>query len=225
MTRDPIRDDGIRDELDRLGMYYFLDVRATVRSVLGAHDRAERTAFAAAVSQRLISEHEGHPHRREPDPIPTWREALDGVWHALHHGDLDGHLAPVASAVGTFYLSPGYLERRHTDPGDGIDHTMMATLYTAESLLHGCVEFACWAGWRGFDAAAIRAAADREWPQHRPDSTSLLAWELAHPTVQAELGRQLADLELLGIRGWTQLDDDGRGNLISALRHGGSAVL
>jgi hypothetical protein len=73
----------------------------------------------------------------------------------------------------------------------------MSALYSAECFLHGCWEFAAWTGWRGFDAAAIRAVADDTWPHRRPSSVTPYAWELAHPVVQGELERQLQDVELL----------------------------
>jgi len=221
-VRDPIHDDAIREDLDQLGLRHFLDVRATSRAMLGGLAGRQRAAFAAAVAERLLHEHHHLPERERAESVCHWRPVLDVIWSGLC-GQRDGKLvlAEVAEAVGCFYLSPAYQGRRHDDPRDAADHAAMGAFYAAECYLHGCVEFASWAGWRGFDAAAVRAASDREWPHRRPVDFELQAWELAHPTIQAELDHQLADLELLDAEGWT-LDGtaDGCADLVDQLRSG-----
>ena len=114
-----------------------------------------------------------------------------------------------------FYLSPAYQERSHENMADSVDHAAMAALYAAECYLHGSLDFATWTGWRGFDVATVTAGADREWPHRRPPTTTLAAWELAHPAIQTELDQQLCALELLGDAASEFTDDE----LLDRLRH------
>lgn len=186
---DPIRAEVARAELDDLGAKHFLDVRATVRRMLEDLPKPARARFALAAAERVLTH--VHPNRAE-EVAPILRAVRRGL-----EGDGDAN-ADVAVAVGRFYLSPDWRRRQHDDPVDLDDHAMMATLYTAECYLHGCLEFACWAGWRGFDAAAVAAAGDSAWPHRRPVEVSLYSWELAHPTIQTELERQLEDVERVG---------------------------
>jgi len=224
MTRDPIHDEVVRDELDELGQRHFLDVRATVRSLLDGMPGRQRAAFAVAVAERLLAEHEGLPVTEQVPEVLQWRPALDSVWHCLRRDEPTGR-RQVAEVVGAFYLSPIYLDRRHDNPGDRNDHATMAAFYAAACYLHGCLEFATWAGWRGFDVATLRAAGDQDWVHRRPVNTSSLAWELAHPAIQAELDRQLVDVELLGEQGWVLVEDgEDRDGLIASLRRHGYAL-
>jgi hypothetical protein len=213
---DPDRDPA-RMELDRLGVRHFLDVRVTARRVLEHLRRPQRCAFAAAVAERLLREDEQVPDRERRPYLAVWRPVLDAVWAGLA-GDADA-TRPVAAGIARFYLSPDYYEQRHDDPADADDHAVMAAFYAAECYLHGCLELATWAGWRGFDRATVRAAADAAWPHRRPAGVSSYAWELAHPAVQAELDQQLVDLELLSLDGGA-LDDAraDRGPLVERLR-------
>lgn len=190
-------DSGTREELDQLGARHFLDVRATARCMLANMRGVERAAFAASVAERLVRHDEQAPAGERRPYLVTWRPVLAAVWGTLR-GDRAAHRA-AATGVARFYLSPNYLGRRHDDPLDADDHAIMATVYAAECALHGCLEFAAWAGWRGFDAATVRAAGDPAWPHRRPAGVSPYGWELAHPAVQAELDQQLSDLELLAL--------------------------
>lgn len=196
---DPALAEQARTELDRLGARHFLDVRATARRILERMEPAERTAFAVAVADRMLREDERLPVRERPAYLATWRPTVDAVWRALAGEAVAAR--EIATAVARCYLGPSFCTRRHDDPADAADHAVMACLYAAECFLHGCLDFATWAGWRGFDAAAVRAAGDPVWPHRRPAEVSMYAWELAHPAVQAELDRQLADLELLAVDG------------------------
>jgi hypothetical protein len=221
---DPVRDDAARAELDGLGLRHFLDVRATARRMLEHMRRSERTAFAGAVAERLLREGERQPARRRPPYLSTWRPALDAVWRGLA-GDA---AAPrqVAIAVARFYLSRDYHDRPHDDPADAADHTIMASFYAAECALHGCLEPATWAGWRGFDHATVRAAGDVGWPHRRPAGVTPYAWELAHPVIQAELDRQLADLELLALESHVLQDEQAAAlPLLARLRTGQAGQL
>ena len=215
-VRDPVHDEAIREELDCRGLQHFLDVRATVRVLLDHLPGSRRAAFGVSVAERLLREHESQPDHRHSAYVLQWRPALNVLWTALAKPGYDGGAgAEIAKAVGAFYLSPAYQERRHDDVADSADHTAMAALYATECYLHGGVDFAAWAGWRGFDAATVVAGSDREWPHRKPPRTTLEAWELAHPAIQTELDRQLCALELLG-DGSPELTDD---IVLDRLRH------
>jgi hypothetical protein len=194
-VEDPIRGDMTRAELGELGLKYFIDVRTTARRLLENMRRPGRAAFAAAAAERLIREDECRPDNEHRAYLSTWRPVLDSVWGGLA-GDEEASRG-VCRSVAHVYLAPEYHERQHEDPGDGDGHAIMAALYAAECYLHGCLDFAAWAGWRAFDGAAMRAADDLDWPHRRPPELTAYAWELAHPAVQAELDRQMEDLELL----------------------------
>ncbi len=169
---DTIRAEVARAELNELGAKHFVDVRATVRRMLGDAPAEARTRFAVSAAQRALGREAG------------LRRDMAGLLDAVKRAADDD----VAAGVGRFYLSPQW-------HGKHDDHTAMAVFYAAECHLHGCLEFACWAGWRGFDSAAAVAAADVVWPHRRPVEISPYAWELAHPTIQSELELQLADVE------------------------------
>ncbi|HEY8471776.1 MAG TPA: hypothetical protein VIL37_03970 [Natronosporangium sp.] len=196
--------DATRAELDRLGAHYFLDIRATARRLLEGMAGPARAAFAAAVTERLLRENERRPARERRPYGETWRPVLEAVWRGLGGDALA--VRQVAAAVARFYVSPDWYDRRHDDPADADDHAIMAACYAAECCLHGCLDFACWAGWRGFDAATLRAAGDTGWPHRRPAGVSGYAWELAHPCIQSELEQQLSDLELLAGDGGVLID-------------------
>jgi hypothetical protein len=194
-VEDPIRADLARAELGELGLKYFVDVRTTARRLLENMRRPARTAFAAAAAERRLREDECLPASEHRAYLTTWRPVLDAVWGALA-GDAEASRG-VCRAVGHYYLTPEYHERQHESPADADGNAIMAVLYSAECFLHGCLDFAAWAGWRAFDAATVRAASDQDWPHRRPPDISPYSWELAHPTVQAELDRQMEDLEVL----------------------------
>lgn len=193
---DPIRAELTRAELDELGLKYFVDVRTTARRMLENLDRPTRAAFAASAAERMLREDEGLPATEHRAYLTIWRPVLDAVWGGVA-GD-EAASRGVCRGVGHYYLTPDYHERQHDDPGDADGNAIMAVLYSAECYLHGCLDFAAWAGWRAFDGAAVRACSDEDWPHRRPADLGAYAWELAHPAVQAELDRQLEDLELLG---------------------------
>ena len=220
---DPERVEAVRAELDRLGARHYLDVRATARRMLERMGPLERTAFAAAAADRVLREDERLPPRERPAYLADWRPALDAVWQVL--AGENAAIRQVATAVARCYLGPVFHTRRYDDPTDAVGNAVMASLYAAECALHGCVDFAAWAGWRSFDAATLQAAADPMWPHRRPAEVSLYAWELAHPAVQAELDHQLADLELLGVDGPALGETRAeRESLLTRLRTGDVAV-
>ncbi len=201
---DPIRAEEVRAELDEMGLRYFLDVRATVRRMLEQMRGEQRTAFAAAVAERLLREDEQRPVQERLPQLAGWRPVVDSVWRWL--AGESGAAREVEVAVGRYYLDPDYPSAQPDDQSDAAAHAVRAALYTSECCLHGCLEFATWAGWRGFDWAAVWAAADPSWLPRRPAEVTPYVWELAHPRLQAELDQQLADLEELAVGGDVLLD-------------------
>lgn len=185
----------VRSQLDRLGMHYVADVQATCRRMLEAFSSEQRTGFAAAAAERLIRAHEIRPPQERQDYPCAWRTALDTIWRGLA-GDSDA-FGQVSRAIAEFYLSPYHHDNGSDGPREASDDGVAATLYAAQCYLYGCVDFAMWAAACGYDAAATVAAADQSWSHRRPGDVDPHTWQLAHPALQAELERQLEDLELL----------------------------
>jgi hypothetical protein len=117
------------------------------------------------------------------------------IWAGL--GGDTGAFSEVSRLIAEFYLSPYHHEDGADGPADAADDAVAATLYAAQCYLYGCVDFAMWSAACGYDAAATVAAADESWSHRRPAELNSHTWQLAHPALQAELERQLADLELL----------------------------
>jgi hypothetical protein len=218
VSASPRHDELARDELNRVGLLYFVDVRATVRQLLDGMGRAQRTAFAAAVAERLTRQQQAADPAGAGRVVVAWRSGLDAVWRCLANDE--GAAAEVRRAVAALYLGRYPGDREREDPADATTHTMMAALYACECALHGCVELALWSGWRGFDVATVRTAHDRTWPHRRPAGISGYAWELAHPAVQSELSRQLEDLELIDGSAEVLLGQADPGPLLDRLRGG-----
>jgi hypothetical protein len=210
----------VRGQLDRLGCHYVADVQATGRRMLESFSPEQRTGFAAAVAERLIRAHEIRPPaERKPYPC-GWRAALDAVWRGLA-ADRTA-FQDVSRAVAEFYLSPYHHADGPGGPSEARDDGVAATLYAAQCYLYGCVDFAAWAGACGYDAAAVVAAGDISWPHRRPSDMDPHTWQLAHPAPQAELERQLEDLELLAGDGLTPATRRRWRDTLERLRHGGA---
>ncbi|MQA25245.1 MAG: hypothetical protein GEU94_07200 [Micromonosporaceae bacterium] len=189
----------VRTELDRLGMHHVADVQATEHRMLEALAAGERTAFAAAAAERLLRGHEARPPKERRAYPCAWRAMLDAVWSGLA-GD-PGAFREVSRLIAEFYLSPYHHDNGADGPDDATDDAVAATLYAAQCHLHGCVDFAMWSAACGYDAAAAVASADLSWSHRRPAELDPHTWQLAHPALQAELERQLEDLELLAEQG------------------------
>lgn len=186
----------VRAELDRLGVHYVADVHATARRMLEAFDGPGRTGFAAAVAERLVRAHETRPPKERLAYPCGWRAALDAIWRGLA-GDRTAFDA-VSRTIAEFYLSRYHHDDGPDGPSEAADDGVAATLYAAQCYLYGCVDFALWSAACGYDAAATVAATDESWSHRRPAELNPHTWQLAHPALQAELERQLEDLELLG---------------------------
>ena len=185
----------VRAELDRLGMHYVADVHATCHRMLEVLAADQRTGFAAAVAERLIRAHETRPPRERIAYCCSWRTGLDAIWDGLA-GDRTA-FRRVSATIAEFYLSPYHHADGLGGPIEASDDAVAATLYAAQCFLYGCVDFAVWAAACGYDAAAMVAAADTSWAHRRPADIDPHTWQLSHPALQAELERQLEDLELL----------------------------
>jgi hypothetical protein len=208
----------VRGQLDQLGCHYVADVQATGRRMLEGFAVEQRTGFAVAAAERLIRAHETRPPaERQPYPC-AWRGALDAVWRGLA-GDRAA-FGEVSRAIAEFYLSPYHHADGSGGPDDACDDGVAATLYAAQCYLYGCVDFAVWAAACGYDAAAVVAAGDASWPHRRPSDVDPHTWQLAHPALQAELERQLEDLELIAGDGGSELADQRWRQVLEELRHG-----
>ncbi|MGH3660762.1 MAG: hypothetical protein ACRDT8_12475 [Micromonosporaceae bacterium] len=206
----------VRAELDQLGMHYVADVQTTVRRMLHGEDPRRRAGFAAAVAERLLRALETQPPREQPDQLTgrrqpvewgagrasgwqpgqtsAWRATLEAVWRGTR-GEPDA-FAEVSRSIAELYLSPYHRDfARSATPLQTPDNTMAAILYAAQCYLYGCVDFAMWSSACGYDAAAAVAVADSHWSHRRPAAVHPHTWQLAHPAVQAELERQLEDVE------------------------------
>ncbi|MGH3655133.1 MAG: hypothetical protein ACRDUA_00600 [Micromonosporaceae bacterium] len=189
----------VRTELDRLGMHYVADVQATARRMLESFSPDHRVGFAAAVAERLVRAHEIRPPAERKAYPCQWRGCLESVWRGL--AGAPASFGQVSRAIAEFYLSPYHHNDGLDGPAEATDDGVAATLYAAECFLYGCVDFALWAAACGYDAAATEAAADASWGHRRPPDVNPHTWQLAHPALQAELERQLEDLELLAGEG------------------------
>lgn len=199
----------VRTELDRLGMHHVADVQATEHRMLETLTAGERTAFAAAVAERLLRGHETRPPKERQAYPCAWRAMLDAVWSGL--AGEPGAFREVSRLTAEFYLSPYHHDDGADGPDDAADDAVAATLYAAQCHLYGCLDFALWSAACGYDAAAAVAAADLSWSHRRPAELDPHTWQLAHPALQVELERQLEDLELLAEHG-AALASGGRGD-------------
>ena len=212
----------VRGQLDRLGCHYVADVQATGRRMLEGFSPEQRGGFAAAAAERLIRAHETRPPgERQPYPC-AWRGVLDALWRGLA-GDRGG-FREVSRGIAEFYLSPYHHADGSHGPSEACDDGVAATLYAAQCYLYGCVDFAVWAAACAYDAAAVVAAGDTSWPHRRPSDVDPHTWQLAHPAVQAELERQLEDLELIAGDGESELAGEPWRETLGQLRHGPRAV-
>jgi hypothetical protein len=191
--------DVARKELAQLGLAYFQEAEQRQRTLLEGMRHEQRTAFAAAVAERLLRAHEGLPSDQRKPYTLGWRGLLDAVWRGL--ADDDQAFDDVSAVLARFYLSPQHHNRGQDGPNEADDDAVAATYYAAECFLHGCTDFAAWAAHRGVEAAVRVAEGDAAWWARQPADVSEFGWVLAHPACQGELARQLEDLGRLAERG------------------------
>lgn len=191
-------------------------VRVEQRRALETLGARARLAFAASVAHRLLRQHEELPKEMQRPFSLEWRAVIDAVWADLA-GEANGYYV-VTHALGRFYLSPYNHNEGQEGPGDADEHEAAAAIYTAECLVHGCVDAAAFAGWRGVDAAFERAEASLS--SDEGSRVGGVDEVFAHSLVQEELSRQSEDLALL-LRDGTVLDrcdTDGCGAVVEQLR-------
>jgi hypothetical protein len=188
-----------REELARLGLTDLRGAEQRQHELLDAMGREQRTAFAAAVAERLLQAHEALPSDRRKPYTLGWRSVLAAVWCGPA-GDSQA-FDDVSTGLARFYLSPQHHNRGQDGPNDADDDAVVATYYAAECSLHGCTDFAVWVASRGLEAAVHVADEDEAWWARRPADVSELGWTLMHPACRGELARQMEDLGLLAERG------------------------
>jgi hypothetical protein len=221
-----VTSDLARQQLAERGL---LDPRQAAKHVRrGVHDLAgaPRTAFAAGVAQRLLRAHLASPWSGHDPELLAWEPTLDALWRGLA-GD-DSGADEVFRALARFYVRQqggsqgalqGALQGEFLDAASSVHSAaaVTATYYTAQCYLHGCADFALWAARGATELAWQLAAEDEGWWIYKPASMRSQDWHAAHPAVQAEYARQLADLCLLGDRGYV-LGDRRRDRLADRLR-------
>ncbi len=196
-----------REQLRRRGVPYFADVAIEVEQRLEKLGPACRSAFAASCAERLLRAHEALPESMRKPFTLAWRPVLDAIWSGLMGGGADAR-AKVHDALERFYASP-YNHRDGQDgPPDADEDAAAASIYAAECHLHGGASPAAWAAGRAVDAAFAVAEEELQldWNEFEGDPAAdpmPLAREAMHPTVQAELQRQLDDLSRLEREGIT----------------------
>ncbi|MBB1245478.1 hypothetical protein GL263_18190 [Streptomyces durbertensis] len=194
------------------GMDEWQRLASDVRERLTAASSGERTVFAAGVAERLMRRHESlPPEQRSPFTIGL-RPLLDAVWEAAL-GDTAAFTA-VKRGMGEYLLSDYFHNDGQDGPDDADEPAATAVLHAAASHLHGCADFAVWAGMRAVDAVAQHVEyladladlagpagpADPADPSDGPGSqgASLLGDPEKAPL--EELRRQLHDLDLVAAR-------------------------
>jgi hypothetical protein len=192
-----------------------------VRWRLAVLSGAARTAFAAAVAQRLAAAQLALPPAAHDQEMLAWRPTLDAIWRGLA-GDHDG--SEVLRALARFYvrhqvggpgaLAGGFLTGGGSEEGSA---AITATYYAAQCYLHGCADFAIWAARVATEITDYLVEQDQVWWSYKPASAQVGEWHRTHPVVQSECARQLRDLRLLADRG-ELLGDSRRDRLADRLR-------
>jgi hypothetical protein len=181
-----------REHARRHGLLYFGDVREEVARQLADASPDARRAFALACAERAMAWHRRLPPEDQRPFTVGWRPILDAIRASLL-GDRRA-ASTVRAALDAFHA--GALD--HADGPDGPDDAdedaAAAAIYAAECFMSGAVDDAAWAAGRIVDIRLNRAARDLRTGDPGPDG---LARENGHPSVQAELKRQLDDLAAL----------------------------
>jgi hypothetical protein len=211
MARDdsqhPTWGDLAREHLRRHGLLFCGDVQEEVRSRLQRLPAEVRQAFAVACATRLIAEHERQPPFAHRAFTLGWRPVLDAIWSGLA-GPREPALQLVCETLRAFYSSRSFQTDGPDGPDDADEDAAAASIYAAQCFEAGAVASAVWAASRAVDAACQIAEDDLG---HTPGAgdppravgSMEFVQELMHPVVQAELRKQLADLDSLEQTGVT----------------------
>lgn len=167
-------------------MTMWQELSTQVHERLRAMNDGQRGVFACAVAERLMRRHVALPEEDQQAFTLALRPLLDATWDKAC-GD-QTKFTEIKQSLSEFYLS----EHCHNDGQDGPDDAdesaAAAVIYAAEFAMHGCLEFAAWAGLRGEEAADNAGwDCDEELDEDTDED------ELVH----IELRRQLEDLDLI----------------------------
>lgn len=201
----PTHGDLAREQVSRCGLLYFEDVQADIQLRLGRLPVEARRAFALACAERLMRRHEDLP---SPRPFTLgWRPLLDAMWLGLEGVARDAD-DRVREALRTFHASSFDHDLGQEGPDDANQDAAAASIYAAECFACGDAEFAGLAAERAVDSVFVIASDDLALEPNAfawdPAAEPMpLAQEAMHPAVQAELERQLSELELLEREGAT----------------------
>ncbi len=218
----PTQGDLCREQLERRGVPYFVDVQADVALRLSRLSREARAAFAVACAERLMRRHEGLPKGEQRAFTLGWRPVLDAIWQGLERGD-EGSLRLVREALAAFRAGPYDHDDGPDGPDDADEDAAAASLHAAECFAGGDDRSAEWAGCRAIDAAFSIASDELQLETDdfvwAPAAELMpLAREAMHWAVQGELGRQVAELGMLERDGVTAA-------VLEALNAGGGMAL
>jgi hypothetical protein len=155
---------------------------------LAAMSEGERAVFAAGVAQRLLQAHEALPAAERRGFTVGLRPLLDAVW-AGALGDAAA-FGTIKRGLGDFYLSDYCHNDGPGGPDDAAEPAAATVLDAASAYLHGCADFAVFAGGRAVEAVGQLARDDRDF------ADDPFADDPDEPRAE-ELRRQLRDLDLI----------------------------
>ena len=206
-SQHPTWGDLAREHLRRHGLLFCGDVQEEVRSRLQRLPAEVRQAFAVACATRLMAEHERQPPSAQRAFTLGWKPILDAIWSGLA-GPREPTLQLVCDSLRAFYSGPYFHNDGPDGPDDADEDAAAASICAAECFEAGDVESAVWAASRALDATCQIAGDELDHtpgPGEPPRVSGPMEFvqELMHPVVQAELRKQLADLDSLEQTGVT----------------------
>lgn len=181
--------------LDSRSLLYFADVLDGIRDRLLRVEPKAATALAAACSSRLMAAHTSLPADEQRPLTLAWSETLGLIWQALEGSD--AATAGVKQALDAFNASPYNHSDGQDGPGDANEDAAAAAIYTAKALCGSDAVAASWATHRLIDWAFSLAGTELGHSEQPLGTVQQFIEDAAHPTVQRELQRLLAGMELL----------------------------
>ena len=195
----PTWGDFAREQVRRAGMLYFADVEDEIRYRLDRLSVDARQAFALSYAHRLMCRHEQLPQSEQRPFTLSWRPVLDAMWIALTSPS-PNTTRQVDDALEAYYTGPFNHNQGQDGPDDADEDAAAASIHAAECFRYGETKYAMRAASRAVDVA-FKVAQDeleREGNVYHPDLQRILfAKEAMSSAVQAELRRQLNDLDAL----------------------------
>lgn len=137
--------------------------------------------YAVAPAQRLMNWHNGLPASEQRPYSRMWEPVLQAIW-SYAAGD-DQAWYPVSHALGHYYLSPQHHIEGQDGPDDADQDEVAATIFAANTVVHGLAGFAVLAAGRATDSI------DNRW--YGIDEKRLVT------DTQAEVVRQRSELDLI----------------------------